>query len=1050
LQWPGRSSSSLRRILHRVVTLSLLVTLLPIFAPSLMEVSTANGDGLNAFYRNETRSSGDKDLVNPAITVTCNTGKLTSTSISWSNSGPAGCNSDNFVGYYTGFILGPKTGTVNFSGNADDSFVLRIGNTSVIQNFAGSSSISGSFTFVAGQVYPIQMFFGEFSGAAYFDLYWDATGSATAITSSNLATTAAALLSSPFQTDSCQIGYSALCPAYSPQEIYNLYGTTTDGNYWIMIGGAPSLQYVLMSRSPDNGGWMLAMKGTNSTNKYAFSDTVSWEQATVDNIASVEDSSTFVPTRIASNGTGTDAKYDSFNGVYAERIRAIFPQYAASTYGGRYTSSTYGFIWDEALSSLQNGAATYNTGTGQFGESRNCTGITTRQLVDLFRNSLRCLFRTPASSYTTANSANYDPIGNNLFGSQSVFRWWGINYRQASSNPRPARFGFGWNENGEGDESSNDVTGGIGLADDSNSNNWSSGNYVGCCATQNGQSAQFAFELYVRQKNPDLGAPLNLTVTSGGSGVANLSWNAPSGVTATEYVVQYKASTSSWTTGVTTVRILDPGATSTAQITGLNSSTSYNFRVFARTVDMSSKLYDTNSSATAAEATRTLQTISFAQPSNKTLGMSPFSLSATASSSLTVSFQSTTTNRCTTSGTTVTLISAGLCSIQADQAGDATYAAATSVTQSFTISETLTITTPSSGLSGTYGSSYFLTLSASGGSGNNSFSLFSGSLPSGLSLSSGGIISGTPTVAGSSAITVRVTDSNTATATTNSFTLTIDSRTITITAADRSATYTGSAVSVSNTYSITSGTLAGSDSISALTYTFTSIGGYNSTTAPTTAGTYTITPSSASLSPGTVSNYAFSYDTATLTIAQATQSTLTITSTTVAYGETLTVATSGGSGSGDVSLNLISGNCTVSGVTLTPTATGSCLITATKASDTNYQAVTSAQVSITITTGSATATISFSSTTFTFGTTNTITITASTAGSVRFSANGKLIKYCKSRSTALSSPFTATCSYRPSTRRPVTITATLTPTNLNIAEKVTTSQAFLVTRRTSR
>ena len=80
------------------------------------------------------------------------------------------------------------------------------------------------------------------------------------------------------------------------------------------------------------------------------------------------------------------------------------------------------------------------------------------------------------------------------------------------------------------------------------------------------------------------------------------------------------------------------------------------------------------------------QTIAFAQPGTVTLPASPFTLAATASSGLPVSFVSTTTSICTVSGTSLTPLAAGSCSITASQAGNTNYAAATPVTRSFTIS----------------------------------------------------------------------------------------------------------------------------------------------------------------------------------------------------------------------------------------------------------------------------------------------------------------------------------------------------------------------------
>ena len=93
------------------------------------------------------------------------------------------------------------------------------------------------------------------------------------------------------------------------------------------------------------------------------------------------------------------------------------------------------------------------------------------------------------------------------------------------------------------------------------------------------------------------------------------------------------------------------------------------------------------------QPSQTSQTITFGSLSNMALGSAPVTLSATASSGLPVSFASTTTSVCTVSGTTATLVAVGTCTIQATQAGNATYAAATPVSQSFQVeAATFTIT----------------------------------------------------------------------------------------------------------------------------------------------------------------------------------------------------------------------------------------------------------------------------------------------------------------------------------------------------------------------
>jgi len=99
------------------------------------------------------------------------------------------------------------------------------------------------------------------------------------------------------------------------------------------------------------------------------------------------------------------------------------------------------------------------------------------------------------------------------------------------------------------------------------------------------------------------------------------------------------------------------------------------------------------------QVTQASQTIGFGTLSSQVFGAVPFTVGATASSGLTVGFASTTPAVCTVSGTTVTLVAVGTCSIQATQAGNANYAAATPVSQSFQVtqaSQTITFGTLSS------------------------------------------------------------------------------------------------------------------------------------------------------------------------------------------------------------------------------------------------------------------------------------------------------------------------------------------------------------------
>ncbi|MGX2966317.1 MULTISPECIES: Ig-like domain-containing protein [Shewanella] len=168
------------------------------------------------------------------------------------------------------------------------------------------------------------------------------------------------------------------------------------------------------------------------------------------------------------------------------------------------------------------------------------------------------------------------------------------------------------------------------------------------------------------------GAPIIGTASAlDGQAVVNFSAPANDGGSA---ITSYQVTSSPG--GITA-----SGANSPIGVAGLTNGTSYTFTVQAiNAVGTSSPSAPSNSVVPKAN-----QTISFNNPGAQDFGTTP-TLAATASSGLTPVFSSTTTGVCTiTASGTLTFVTTGNCSIDADQAGDGSYNAAPTETQSFTV-----------------------------------------------------------------------------------------------------------------------------------------------------------------------------------------------------------------------------------------------------------------------------------------------------------------------------------------------------------------------------
>jgi hypothetical protein len=146
------------------------------------------------------------------------------------------------------------------------------------------------------------------------------------------------------------------------------------------------------------------------------------------------------------------------------------------------------------------------------------------------------------------------------------------------------------------------------------------------------------------------------------------------------------------------------------------------------------------------------------------------------------------------------------------------------------------------------------------------------------------------------------------------------------------------------------------DTADALTYTYGFVSNpfesfaYSDTRTPIDAGTYSITPSALTLSAGLMSNYetpTYSSSAINVVINRISQETVTIQSVNGEVDVPFTLIATGGSTSGAITFAKVSGTyCSVNGTTLTATQAGSCEITVTRAGNRNYLAFTSESVTV--------------------------------------------------------------------------------------------------------
>ena len=245
------------------------------------------------------------------------------------------------------------------------------------------------------------------------------------------------------------------------------------------------------------------------------------------------------------------------------------------------------------------------------------------------------------------------------------------------------------------------------------------------------------------------------------------------------------------------------------------------------------------------------QTITFNDPLDMTYGGADQPITASSSSGLTVTLASTTTSVCTIVSNSIRIVTAGTCTVTANQAGDGLYAAAAQVSNNVTISKASSSISASGSTTFTYSGLPQGPASSTlvGSAGAVTYS-YVGVAPTSYSASAT-----KPTNAGSYSVTATVaTDTNYLSATSAPYTFTISKSALEITASSPTVIYGAAKPSINAIYA---GLVNGEAT--------TVVTGLSCDTGYTTTSPAGSLPAT-SCSGGTASNYTISYVAGSITI----------------------------------------------------------------------------------------------------------------------------------------------------------------------------------------
>lgn len=435
--------------------------------------STHAGNGSLTQYPANAASKSDMDNIfntSNSNTTLIKTGRTNSSRIlDWQNStdlSALGITAPNSGTYFAmkvqGTFIPLESGTYTFTLEADDASDLTINGSAIISTYSGQAvpalgTHTGTIVVTAGQKYFFEVRMQQGGGGYGMRLYWKSPVQSATIANgytTNWSQNIQELVSSPDMN-----GSSSEKAAPNAKYIQTAFNNYTDGVYWInlpVVG--PTQIYCILNSAVNGGGWMMMMKATTGTTfQYASNY---W--TTINTLNATDNSR-----------ANADAKYNTMNYYAAKDILALWPD--ITTVGGSMSLSNYG-CWSWLQNNFNNGV--------------RITPIN-------FFSTVNRLFISDATLYSGYNSS--------IFSSQISVKFYGFNYQNSATTPTAkVRWGFAWNENNPlavfptGEETSNDVSGGIGMTGVlSTGLNYSAGDQMNCCGVT-GINRSARVEIYIR------------------------------------------------------------------------------------------------------------------------------------------------------------------------------------------------------------------------------------------------------------------------------------------------------------------------------------------------------------------------------------------------------------------------------------------------------------------------------------------------------------------------------------------------------------------------